>query len=44
MFKALGPQGFYIHAVFNLAAVAMVYCFYPETSCRTLEEVSGSSV
>ncbi|KAK5529737.1 hypothetical protein LTR46_005017 [Exophiala xenobiotica] len=39
MFKALGPQGFYIHAVFNLAAVAMVYCFYPETSCRTLEEI-----
>ncbi|KAK5453627.1 hypothetical protein LTS15_006814 [Exophiala xenobiotica] len=34
MFKALGPQGF-----FNLAAVAMVYCFYPETSCSTLEEI-----
>ncbi|OAL18311.1 hypothetical protein AYO20_11762 [Fonsecaea nubica] len=39
MFKALGPQGFYIHAVFNLLAVVIVFCFYPETSCRTLEEI-----
>ncbi|KIX95896.1 uncharacterized protein Z520_08151 [Fonsecaea multimorphosa CBS 102226] len=39
MFQALGPQGFYIHAVFNLLAVVLVFCFYPETSCRTLEEI-----
>ena len=40
IFGTLGPNGFYIHAVFNLVAVAIVYCFYPETSCRTLEEAS----
>lgn len=39
MTSALGPNFFYIHAVFNLAALVMVYCFYPETSCRTLEEI-----
>ncbi|KAK3669859.1 hypothetical protein LTR78_010240 [Recurvomyces mirabilis] len=39
MFGALGPNAFYIHAVFNLLAVAIVYCFYPETACRTLEEI-----
>ena len=39
MFQALGENGFYIHAVFNIFAIAIVYCFYPETSCRTLEEV-----
>jgi hypothetical protein len=39
MFGALGPQAFYIHAVFNLIAILIVYCVYPETSCRTLEEV-----
>ena len=26
-------------AGFNLFAVAFVYCFYPETACRTLEEI-----
>ena len=40
IFGALGPNGFYIHAVFNLVAVAIVYCFYPETARRTLEEAS----
>lgn len=40
MFGTLGPNGFYIHAVFNLFAIGFVYCFYPETACRTLEEVS----
>lgn len=39
MFGALGPNAFYIHAVFNLFAVVIVYCFYPEVSCRTLEEI-----
>ncbi|KAK4901019.1 hypothetical protein LTR49_027372 [Elasticomyces elasticus] len=39
MFGALGPSAFYIHAVFNLFAVAVVYCFYPEVACRTLEEI-----
>ncbi|KAK4955690.1 hypothetical protein LTR10_006629 [Elasticomyces elasticus] len=39
MFGALGPSAFYIHAVFNLFAVAVVYCLYPETACRTLEEI-----
>jgi hypothetical protein len=39
MFGSLGPNAFYIHAVFNLFAIGIVYCFYPETSCRTLEEV-----
>ena len=39
MFGALGPDAFYIHAVFNLFAVAFVYCFYPETCNRTLEEI-----
>jgi hypothetical protein len=39
MFQSLGPSTFYIHAVFNLFAILIVYCFYPETSCRTLEEV-----
>ena len=32
-------DAFYIHAVFNLFAVAIVYCFYPETANRTLEEI-----
>lgn len=40
MFGKLGPNAFYIHAVFNIFAMACVYCVYPETSCRTLEEVS----
>lgn len=39
MFGALGPEAFYIHAGFNLFAVAFVYCFYPETCGRTLEEI-----
>ncbi|KAF2092370.1 MFS monosaccharide transporter [Rhizodiscina lignyota] len=39
MFGKLGPNGFYIHAVFNLFAMACVYFFYPETACRTLEEI-----
>lgn len=39
MFGALGPNAFYIHAVFNLFALAIVFCFYPEVSCRTLEEI-----
>lgn len=39
MFGTLGPNGFYIHAVFNLFALVIVYFFYPETTCRTLEEV-----
>ncbi|KAN0116906.1 general substrate transporter [Hyaloscypha variabilis] len=39
MFQGLGPSTFYIHAVFNLFAILIVYCFYPETSCRTLEEI-----
>lgn len=39
MFGALGPNAFYIHAVFNLLAIGIVYCFYPETACRTLEEI-----
>jgi hypothetical protein len=39
MFAALGENAFYIHAVFNLFAVAIVYCVYPETSNRTLEEI-----
>lgn len=42
MFGKLGPSGFYIHAVFNLFALVVVYCFYPETSCRTLEEAGIS--
>ena len=39
MFGALGPNAFFIHAVFNLVAIAIVYCFYPETACRTPEEI-----
>ena len=39
MFGALGPNAFYIHAVFNLFAVVIVFCFYPEVACRTLEEI-----
>lgn len=39
MFSGLGASTFYVHAVFNLIAIVIVYCFYPETSCRTLEEV-----
>jgi hypothetical protein len=39
MFGALGPSASFIHAGFNLFAVAFVYCFYPETACRTLEEI-----
>jgi hypothetical protein len=42
MFGKLGPNAFYIHAVFNLFAMACVYCIYPETACRTLEEVSSA--
>ncbi|KAL1966266.1 hypothetical protein VTN77DRAFT_4619 [Rasamsonia byssochlamydoides] len=39
MFGSLGPNAFYIHAVFNLLAIVIVYGVYPETSCRTLEEI-----
>jgi len=39
MFDSLGPYAFFIFAVFNLLAVLIVYCFYPETACRTLEEI-----
>ena len=41
MLTLLPPSGdaFYIHAVFNIFAVAIVYCFYPETANRTLEEI-----
>jgi hypothetical protein len=39
MFTSLGPYAFFIFAAFNLIAVAMVYCFYPEVACRTLEEI-----
>lgn len=39
MFGALGENAFYIHAVFNLFAVVIVYCFYPEVACRSLEEI-----
>lgn len=42
MFGKLGPNAFYIHAVFNLFAMVCVYCIYPETACRTLEEVSSA--
>lgn len=39
MFDSLGPYAFFIFAVFNLLAVVIVYCLYPETACRTLEEI-----
>lgn len=39
MFAAMGAYAFFVFAVFNVFAVAIVFCFYPEVSCRTLEEI-----
>lgn len=39
MFSTIGPSTFFIHAVINIAAIFIVDCFYPQTSCHTLEEI-----
>ncbi|CAN6675170.1 hypothetical protein TRVA0_102S00122 [Trichomonascus vanleenenianus] len=39
MFASIRERTFYIFGAVNFVAIAMVYCFYPETADRTLEEI-----
>lgn len=40
MFSSIGEKTFYIFGACNILALPMVYCLYPETNQRSLEEVS----
>lgn len=39
MFNHIGEKTLYIFGAFNVVSLPIVYCFYPETAKRTLEEV-----
>ena len=40
VFKALGEKTYYIFGIANVITLPMVYCFYPESNQRTLEEMN----
>ena len=40
MFSALGSKTLYIFGMCNIITLPMVYCLYPETNQRTLEEIN----
>ena len=40
MFSALGSKTLYIFGICNVITLPMVYCLYPETNQRTLEEIN----
>lgn len=40
MFSALGSKTLYIFGLCNIITLPMVYCLYPETNQRTLEEIN----
>ena len=40
MFDAMEEKALYIFGVCNVLALPMVYCLYPETNQRTLEEIN----
>ena len=40
MFSALGSKTLYIFGICNIITLPMVYCLYPETNQRTLEEIN----
>ncbi|KAL2050906.1 hypothetical protein ABVK25_008804 [Lepraria finkii] len=40
MFDALDEKALYIFGACNVLAIPMVYCLYPETNQRTLEEIN----
>ena len=40
MFNALDEKTLYIFGICNLITLPMVYCLYPETNQRTLEEIN----
>ena len=40
MFDALDEKTLYIFGICNLITLPMVYCLYPETNQRTLEEIN----
>ncbi|KAL9099071.1 MAG: hypothetical protein Q9163_005373 [Psora crenata] len=39
VFKALGEKTYYIFGIANVITLPMVYCLYPESNQRTLEEM-----
>ena len=39
MFDSIGEKTFYIFGACNIIAIPMVYCLYPETNQRTLEDM-----
>lgn len=40
MFAALDEKTLYIFGICNIITIPMVYCLYPETNQRTLEEIN----
>ena len=40
VFKALGEKTYYVFGIANVITLPMVYCFYPESNQRTLEEMN----
>lgn len=40
VFKALGEKTYYIFGAANVITLPMVYCLYPESNQRTLEEMN----
>ena len=40
VFKALGEKTYYIFGIANVITLPMVYCLYPESNQRTLEEMN----
>ena len=40
MFDALDEKTLYIFGICNIITIPMVYCLYPETNQRTLEEIN----
>jgi hypothetical protein len=40
MFDAMEEKALYIFGICNVLALPMVYCLYPETNQRTLEEIN----
>ena len=40
MFDALHEKTLYIFGICNIITIPMVYCLYPETNQRTLEEIN----
>ena len=40
VFKALGEKTYYIFGAANAITLPMVYCLYPESNQRTLEEMN----